>query len=151
MSRHSIACLIAGCVCVCVWKGGGGGGGGPPVNNSLIIDLCSGNPPITGGLPSQMPVMGKFDVLFVVILNKQLSTWVRRLLHTLGRWGDVTWFRDTPQIGRSHVTTAIWWPVRCRCSISYMQCGYAGFHIHGNTHSEIYFCFCLNQAINHHT
>ena len=27
-------------------------------------------------------------------------------------------------------------------------CGYAGFHIHGNTHSEIY--FCLNQAINPH-
>ena len=49
-------------------------------------------------------------------------------------------------IDRSHITTAIWWPLGvAEVSVTCMR---AGFHIHGNTHSDIY--FCLNQAINPH-
>ena len=29
-----------------------------------VTDLCDGNPPVTGGFPSQRPVMQSFDVFF---------------------------------------------------------------------------------------
>ena len=31
---------------------------------SALLVLCEGNPPVTGGLPSQRPVRRSFDVFF---------------------------------------------------------------------------------------
>ena len=33
--------------------------------------LCEGNPPVTGGFPSQSPVTQSFDVFFDLRLNKR--------------------------------------------------------------------------------
>ena len=40
---------------------------------STLLALYQGNPPVTGGFPSQRPVMQSFDVSFDVRLNKRLS------------------------------------------------------------------------------
>ena len=40
---------------------------------STLLALCEGNPPLTGGLPSQRPVTQSFDVFFDLSLNKLLS------------------------------------------------------------------------------
>ena len=40
---------------------------------STSLALCEGNPPVTGGFPSQRPVMCSFDVFFDLHLNKHLS------------------------------------------------------------------------------
>ena len=40
--------------------------------------LCEGNPPVTGGFPSQRPVVRSFDVFFDLRLNKWLSKQSRR-------------------------------------------------------------------------
>ena len=42
--------------------------------------LCEGNPPVTGGFPSQRPVTRRFDVFFDLRLNKCLSRQSRRRL-----------------------------------------------------------------------
>ena len=51
---------------------------------SSLLPLCEGNPPVTGGFPSQRPVARSFDVYFDLSLNKRLSK-------QSGHW----WF-DTP-------------------------------------------------------
>ena len=43
-----------------------------------VTDLCDGNPPVTGGFPSQRPVTRSFGVFFVLCLNKRLSKQLRR-------------------------------------------------------------------------
>ena len=40
---------------------------------SALLAFCSGNSPLTGEYPAQMPVTRIFDVLFDLHLNKQLS------------------------------------------------------------------------------
>ena len=40
---------------------------------SALLVLCEGNPPITGGFPSQRPVARSFDIFFDLRLNKRLS------------------------------------------------------------------------------
>ena len=40
---------------------------------STLLALCEGNPPVSGGYPSQRPVTQSFDVFFDLRLNKQLS------------------------------------------------------------------------------
>ena len=40
---------------------------------SASLALCEGNPPMTGGFPSQRPVTRSFDALFDLRLNKRLS------------------------------------------------------------------------------
>ena len=45
---------------------------------SALLALCSGNPPITGGFPSQSTVTRSFDVFFDLRLNKRLSIQSRR-------------------------------------------------------------------------
>ena len=45
--------------------------------------LCDGNPPITGGFPSQRPVTQSFDVFFYLCLNTQLRKQSRR------RWFEI--------------------------------------------------------------
>ena len=42
-------------------------------NFSALLTLCEGNPPVTGGFPSQRPVPRSFDVFFDLRLNKRLS------------------------------------------------------------------------------
>ena len=49
-----------------------------------LLALCEGNPPVTGGFPSQRPVTRDFDVFFDVRLNKRLSKQLRR------------WWYETP-------------------------------------------------------
>ena len=45
---------------------------------SALLSLCVGNPPVTGGFPSQRPVTRNFDVYLDLRLNKQLSKQSRR-------------------------------------------------------------------------
>ena len=45
---------------------------------SALLALCEGNPPITGGFPSQRPVTLDFDVIFDLRLNKRLGKQSRR-------------------------------------------------------------------------
>ena len=45
---------------------------------SASLAICEGNPPVTGGSPSQRPVAGSFDVFFDLRLNKRLSKQSRR-------------------------------------------------------------------------
>ena len=40
---------------------------------SALLALCEGNPPVTGGFPSQRPVTRSFDIFFDLRLNKRLS------------------------------------------------------------------------------
>ena len=39
---------------------------------SVLLALCEGNPPVTGGFPSQRPVTRSFEVFFDVRPNKRL-------------------------------------------------------------------------------
>ena len=39
-------------------------------NISVLLVLCDGNPPVTGGSPSQMSVTRSFDAFFDLRLNK---------------------------------------------------------------------------------
>ena len=62
---------------------------------STSLALCEGNLPVTGGFPSQRPVMWSFDVLFFDLhLNKQLSKqfkhwWFETPSHSLWRHYNV--------------------------------------------------------------
>ena len=38
-----------------------------------LLAICAGNPPVTGGFPSQRPVTQSFDVFFDLHLNKRLG------------------------------------------------------------------------------
>ena len=40
---------------------------------SELLALCEGNPPVTGGFPSQRPVTWSFDIIFDLRLSKPLS------------------------------------------------------------------------------
>ena len=40
---------------------------------ATLLALCDGNPPVTGGFPSQRPVMRSFHNFFHLCLNKRLS------------------------------------------------------------------------------
>ena len=79
---------------------------------SVLLALCEGNPPGTGGFPWQRPVTRSFDVFFDLRLNKRLSTQSRP-----------RWFQ-TPSgslwrhcyVGESHCDTEFW---------------------HGQTHSNV--------------
>ena len=42
-------------------------------NFSALLALCEGNPPVTGGFPSQRPVTRRFDAFFDLHLNKRLK------------------------------------------------------------------------------
>ena len=58
---------------------------------SVLVALCEGNPPITGGFPSQRPVTRSFDLFFHLHLNKRLNK--QRIAGDLRRQGanyDVT-------------------------------------------------------------
>ena len=48
---------------------------------STQLALCVGNPPVTGGFPSQRPVMWTFDVSLVKLLDKEMR----------GRWFESSW------------------------------------------------------------
>ena len=45
---------------------------------SALLVLGQGNPPVTGGFPSQRPVTRSFDVFFYLRLEKRLSKQLRR-------------------------------------------------------------------------
>ena len=52
----------------------------------VLLALCKGKPPITGGFPSQRPVTQSFDIFFDRRLNKWLNKQSRRqLFETLSR------------------------------------------------------------------
>ena len=55
---------------------------------SMLVALCEGNPPVTGGFSSQRPLTHSFDVFFDLRLNKWSSTqsrcqWFETPLHSL--------------------------------------------------------------------
>ena len=39
---------------------------------SALLAFCEGNPPVTGGFPSQRPGTRSFDIFFDLRLNKRL-------------------------------------------------------------------------------
>ena len=45
---------------------------------SALLALCEGNPPVTGGFPSQRPVTRSFDVFFHLHMDKRLNKQSRR-------------------------------------------------------------------------
>ena len=52
---------------------------------SILLALCEGNLPVTGGFPSQRVIMWSFDVLFDVSLNKLLNK------QSSCRWSEMLW------------------------------------------------------------
>ena len=40
---------------------------------STLLALCEGNPPVTGGFPSQKPVTQSFDIFFDLRTVKQTT------------------------------------------------------------------------------
>ena len=61
--------------------------------------LCEGNPPVTGGFPSQRPVTQSFDIFFDLLLNKWLSKqprsqWFETPSCSLWRW----WIHSLPSL-----------------------------------------------------
>ena len=40
---------------------------------SVLLAICEGNPPVSGGFPSQSPVKRSFDIFFDLRLGKQLA------------------------------------------------------------------------------
>ena len=86
---------------------------------SALLVLCEGNPPVTGGFPSQRPVMRSFDVFFDLRQNKRLRKYSRRRwfeMPSLSLWrhsndmeGDLeqrtilcnkTWYFDPVQMAK---------------------------------------------------
>ena len=62
---------------------------------SMLLALCEGNPPFTGGFPSQRPVMRSFDVLYDVCLsNGWANSWYTCDLKFHGAHCDVTVMRQ---------------------------------------------------------
>ena len=58
---------------------------------SALLALWEGNPPVTGGFPSQRPVMQSFDVFFDLCLNKRLNIQLKCLwFETLCTHYDIT-------------------------------------------------------------
>ena len=55
---------------------------------SVLLALCEGNPPVTGGFPLQRPVTQSFDVFFDLRMNKRLSKQSRH-----------RWFKDLRRHG----------------------------------------------------
>ena len=53
---------------------------------SGLLALFDGNPPVTGGFPSQSPVKRRFDVFFYVRLNKRLNK------QWSCRWFETPWY-----------------------------------------------------------
>ena len=67
-----------------------------------LLALCEGNPPVTGGFPSQRPVTRSFDVVFDVRLDKRLNKqWKCWWFETPWCSCDVTVMETT--------TITIWW------------------------------------------
>ena len=53
---------------------------------SALLTLCEGNPPVTGGFPSQRPVMPSFDIFIELRLNERSrSRWFETPSHSLWR------------------------------------------------------------------
>ena len=60
----------------------------------MSLALCEGNPPVTGGFPSQRPLKWSFAFFYGVRLNKPLSKqsrcrWIERSWRSLWRHGNV--------------------------------------------------------------
>ena len=77
--------------------------------NFRVTGLCGGNPPVTGGFPSQRPVTQSFDVFFDVHLNKQLSK-------PSSRWWFATPWRSLWRHRDLYVHCIVnyfryWWPM----------------------------------------
>ena len=71
---------------------------------SALLDLCEGNPPVTGGFPSQWQVTRSFDVFFDLRLNKWLSKqswdwWLETLSSPLWRHSNEYMFTLTSTEG----------------------------------------------------
>ena len=90
---------------------------------SALLVLCEGNPPVTGGFPSQRPVTQSFDVCFDLRLNERLSKlsrrwWFERPSRSLWRhsndgrvyvwWrSSAWWFYDMETAFL--ITVRLWW------------------------------------------
>ena len=74
-------------------------------NLSTLLAICERNPPVTGGFPTQRPVMRSFDVFSDLRLNKRLSKqsicrWFETPLRSLWRhcsgifelWREVSYY-----------------------------------------------------------
>ena len=92
---------------------------------SALLALWDGNPPITGGFPSQRPVTRSFDVFFELRLNKRFSKQSRR-----------RWFETPSRSLWRHSNDSDGMPISfsqhgsCRCHGAYED-------LLGNHHAEI--------------
>ena len=72
---------------------------------SMLQALCEGNPLVTGGFPSQRPVVGSLDVFFDLCLNKRLSKQLR-CHHSLWRHSNEQCSRV---FGRLSICWLLWY------------------------------------------
>ena len=75
------------------------------------FDLCAGNSPVTGELPTQRPATRSFDVFFELRLNQQLSKqWRRRWFETPSRslWRHCNLRTDAEFAGLWRIHSASW-------------------------------------------
>ena len=95
---------------------------------SALLALCEGNPPVTGGFPSQRPVTRSFDIFFDLHLNKRLSKQSRRWwLETpscslwchcnevqISSWNwstshsTISWLVDSPRVYQTYSPNLVW-------------------------------------------
>ena len=80
-------------------------------NISALVAICEGNPTVTGGFPSQRPVMRSFDIFFYLRLNKLLGKqsrrrWFHTLLPSLWRQWNVV--RIITFYGHCNLTQIQW-------------------------------------------
>ena len=73
-------------------------------NTFCILAFCEGNPPVTGGFPSEWFSNAEFDSFFVVSLDKLLIKWLLKR-DTLTHWGRVTHIciSKLPAIGSDNI------------------------------------------------
>ena len=77
----------------------------------VLLAPCEGNPPVTGGFPSQRPVMRSFDVFFDPRLNTRLSTQPRR-----------RWFETPSRSLSRHCNVMSWYHTVAHSNDVYRYC-----------------------------
>ena len=84
---------------------------------SMLLALCEGNPPMTGGFPSQRSSNMGFEVFVDVSLNKLLKKTVELLVISYGMmliWhhcnGRNNWFVKSAEVVLLSVGSVVWWP-----------------------------------------
>ena len=103
-----------------------------------LLALCEENPPVTGGFPSQWPVMWSFHGFFDRCLNKWLRKHSRHcwfetslcsLWHHCNNTNGIDLFHTIPHIKSYQSVSLQPYPMICRWWWSLPTSGYTGSHL----------------------